>query len=100
MIAPLSMRYLAVVTAILLGFTAGEAAPSKKESRATQAYNQRMSDIASRAIDSELSKHSERLSGVSMKLRYTVDQSGHVRDVEIVSDKPDRWAEKTGCARS
>src|SRR5207244_10945568 len=51
--------------------------------------------IARQALDAELLKHPERLNGVSMKLRYTVDQDGRVHNVKVISRTPERWAEKT-----
>jgi hypothetical protein len=91
------MRYLAAV-AILISCFLGvceKATAAERLSQATRAYNNQITAIAGRAINSEVTKHPERLSGVSMKLLYNVDQRGRVHNVRVVSGKPDRWAEKT-----
>jgi hypothetical protein len=92
------MRAVTVVTIALVSCAAQVAqksAAADKAPEATRAYNARISAIASNALAAELSKHSERLSGVSMKLQYSVDLHGRVHNVRIVSTHPDRWAEKT-----
>jgi TonB family protein len=87
------MRYLAALTASLICFHATTQAAEKSSS--VDAYNDRLAEIAKRALDTELLKHPERLNGVSMKLRYTVDRDGRVHNVKVISRTPDRWAEKT-----
>jgi TonB family protein len=87
------MRYLMALTASLICFHA-VAHAAEKTSPAT-AYNERLAEIAKKALDAELLKHPERLNGVSMKLRYTVDRNGRVHNVKVVSRTPDRWTEKT-----
>jgi hypothetical protein len=87
------MRYL---TALITGLVCFHAMASAAEkSSATAAYNDRLAEIAKRALDAELLKHPERLNGVSMKLRYTVDRDGHVHNVKVISRTPDRWPERT-----
>ena len=66
-----------------------------KSEQATNAYRDSTSEIAHRAIDTELFKHPERLLGVSMKITYQIDRSGHVQNVTIVAGHRNRWAEKT-----
>jgi hypothetical protein len=87
------MRYLAALMAGLICFHAMATAAEK--SSATAAYNDRLAEIAKRALDAELLKHPERLSSVSMKLRYTVDRDGRVHNVKVISRTPDRWPERT-----
>jgi hypothetical protein len=87
------MRHLAALTMSLVCFHAVAHAAGKKP--ATDAYVERISGTVNRLIDSELSKHPERLNDVSIKLRYDVDRRGRVQNVEIISAKPDRWAANT-----
>ncbi len=87
------MRYLAALAASLICFHATVQAGEK--SSPIDAYNDRLAEIAKRALDTELLKHPERINGVSMKLRYTVDRDGRVHNVKVISRTPDRWAEKT-----
>ena len=92
------MRNLAAATILLICCGEGaarEASAASKQSQATAAFDKRITTIASQAVLAEVSKHPERLNGVSMKLRFTVDQSGRVHNVRVVSGKPERWAEKT-----
>jgi hypothetical protein len=86
------MRYF---TALITGLTCFYAvAHAAEKSSPAAAYNERLAEIAKQALDTELLKHPERLNGVSMKLRYSVDRDGRVHN-EKVSRTPDRWAEKT-----
>jgi TonB family protein len=87
------MRYLAALTTSLICFHA--TAQAAEKSSPVDAYNDRLAAIAKRALDTELLKHPERLNGVSMRLRYTVDRDGRVHNVKVISRTPDRWAEKT-----
>jgi TonB family protein len=87
------MRYLAALTTSLICFHA--IAQAAEKSSPTAAYNERLAEIAKKALVAELLKHPERLNGVSMKLRYSVDRDGRVHNVKVVSRTPDRWAEKT-----
>jgi TonB family protein len=87
------MRYLAALTTSLICFHA--IAQAAEKSSPTAAYNERLAEIAKKALEAELLKHPERLTGVSMKLRYSVDRDGRVHNVKVVSRTPDRWAEKT-----
>jgi TonB family protein len=87
------MRYLAALTTSLICFHA--TAQATEKSSPTAAYNERLAEIARQALNAELLKHSERLNGVSMKLRYTVDRDGRVHNAKVISRTPDRWAEKT-----
>ena len=87
------MRYLAVLTTTLICFFA--IAQAAEKSSPTAAYNERLAEIAKKALDAELLKHPDRLNGVSMKLCYSVDRDGHVHNVKVVSRTPDGWAEKT-----
>jgi TonB family protein len=92
------MRVVVAVMILLICCGQGaarETPAANKPSPATVAYEKGITTIASQAVLSEVSKHSERLNGVLMKLRYTVDQRGRVHNVRVVSGKPDRWAEKT-----
>jgi hypothetical protein len=87
------MRYL---TALLSGLICIHAMASTAEkSSATAAFNDRLAEIAKRALDTELLKHPERLNGVSMKLCYTVDRDGRVHNVKVISRTPDHWPERT-----
>jgi hypothetical protein len=67
---------------------------SEKKS-AADAYARRLAAIVDRLIDSELSKHQELLNAVSMKLRYNVDRTGRVQNVDILSAEPDLRGAKT-----
>ena len=87
------MRYLAALTTSLMCFHA--TAQATEKASPTAAYNGRLAEIARQALNAELFKHPERLSGVSMKLRYAVDRDGRVHNVKVMSRTPDRWAEKT-----
>jgi hypothetical protein len=87
------MRYLAALTISLVCFHL--TAEAAEKSSPTAAYNDRLAAISKKALNAELSKHPERLSGASMKLRYTVDRNGRVHNVKVVSRTPDGWAEKT-----
>jgi hypothetical protein len=87
------MRYLAALTISLVCFQA--TAQAAEKSSPTTVYNDRLAAISKKALGAELSKHPERLSGASMKLRYTVDRNGRVHNVKVMSRTPDGWAEKT-----
>src|SRR5262245_20675529 len=87
------MRYLVALVMSLICFHA--IAQAAEKSSPTAAYNDRLAGIAQQALNAELLKHPERLNGVSMKLRYTVDRDGRVHNVKVISRTPDRWAEKT-----
>jgi hypothetical protein len=82
------MRYLAALTTSLMCFLA--TAQAAEKSSPTAVYNDRLAGIAKQALDAELLKHPERLNGVSMKLRYTVDRGGRVHNVKVISRTPDR----------
>jgi len=71
-------------------------AQAAEKAPATAAYNEKLTEIAKKALDAELLKHPERLvNGVSMKVRYSVDRNGRVHNVKVVSRTPNGWAEKT-----
>jgi hypothetical protein len=87
------MRYLAALISTLVCLDAIAHAAEQKP--ATAAYVKRVAAIVNHLLDSELSKHPQRLNNVSIKLRYEVDQYGRVQRVEIISAKPDRLAANT-----
>ncbi|HEX4630478.1 MAG TPA: hypothetical protein VH188_05890 [Chthoniobacterales bacterium] len=87
------MRYLAALTMSVACFHLTAQAAEKSSPAA--AYNDRLAAISKKALEAELTKHPERLSGTSMKLRYTVDRNGRVHNVKVMSRTPDGWAETT-----
>jgi hypothetical protein len=87
------MRYLAALMASLIFFNV--TAQAAQKSSAASDYNDRLAGMARRALNVEFSQHPERLNGVSMKLRYSVDRDGRVHNVKVISRAPERWAEKT-----
>jgi len=83
--------FLALLAASMMCFRALALATSKLP--AAEAYNERLKRIANKALHSALMKHPDRLNGVAMKIRYTVDRDGHVHNVKVVSRTHDSSAE-------
>jgi hypothetical protein len=66
---------------------------------AASAYQAQTSQIAYRAVVTELLKHPERLRAVSMKLMFQIDRQGRVHDIKVMSKTPRGWAEETARRR-
>jgi muconolactone delta-isomerase len=58
-------------------------------------YQALTGEMAHSAIRAALWKHPERWTQISMKLRYGIDDRGHIHDITISSATPNRWAEET-----
>jgi hypothetical protein len=71
------------------------AAAEKPISDAYKAYTAQAGDFAVHAIDSELEKHLERLKGISLQVRFQVDQLGRAHEIKIISKQPNEWARET-----
>jgi hypothetical protein len=84
--------FLAVLTAGVMCFHSLALAAGKLPS--ANAYNERLKRIVNKALHSALMKHTDRLNGVTMKIRYAVDRDGHVHDVKVMSRTHDSSAEK------
>jgi len=60
-----------------------------------RAYTLQVNDVARRVVLAELSKHPERIHRMSMKCTVQLDRQGHPRNVQVVSNTHNRWAEDT-----
>ena len=87
------MRYFASLATLLICFHTVVRAAQNESPAAV--YNDRISAIADHAIQTEFAKYPVLQKDFSMKLRYSIDQEGHIRNVKIVSRTPNGWAEKT-----
>jgi TonB family protein len=61
---------------------------------AAYAYQTRISELARQPIASELRKYSGRVSGISMKTVFEIDQLGRAHVIQVLSKPPNRWAEE------
>ena len=86
------MRFFVTLTASLICLQTISHAAEKNP--ALEAYVLRLGTIVNGVVDSEITKHPERLNpgGFSVKLEYRVGRNGRVQAVEIVSARPDRSA--------
>jgi len=60
-----------------------------------RAYANQVTDVPRRMVLAELVKHPERIHRMSMKCTFQVDRQGHPRNVQVVSNTHNRWAEDT-----
>jgi hypothetical protein len=58
-------------------------------------YTVQVNDVARRVVLAELSKHPERIHRMTMKCTVQLDRQGHPRNVQVVSNTHNRWAEDT-----
>jgi hypothetical protein len=84
------MRFFVTLTASLICLQTISHAAEKNP--ALEAYVLRLGTIVNGVVDSEITKHPERLNpgGFSVKLEYRVGRNGRVQAVEIISARPDR----------
>ena len=61
-----------------------------------RAYTLQVNNIARRVVLAELVKHPERIHRMSMKCTFQLDRLGHPRNVKVLSNTHNRWAEETG----
>ena len=60
-----------------------------------RAYTGQVNGVARRVVLAELVKHPERIPRMSMKCTFQLDRQGHPRNVQVVSNTHNRWAEDT-----
>jgi len=60
-----------------------------------RAYTGQVNGVARRVVLAELVKHPERIHRMSMKCTFQLDRQGHSRNVQVVSNTHNRWAEDT-----
>ena len=60
-----------------------------------RAYTLQINDVARRVVLAELVKHPERIHRMSMKCTFQLDRQGHPKNVKVVSNTHNRWAEDT-----
>ena len=84
------MRFFVTLTASLICLQT--MAHAAEKNLALEAYVLRLGAIVNALVDSEITKHPERLNpgGFSVKLVYHVGRNGRVQAVEIISARPDR----------
>ena len=75
-------RFYSLVGAALLLFHP-LARGADKLPPATVAYNERLTKVVKKAMNSAISKHPERFYGLSLKIRYAVDRDGGVHNVKV-----------------
>jgi TonB family protein len=82
---------------LLCGFAVAQpgVAVEKPKSDAYKAYSAEAGTFANHAISAELVKHSERLKGISLQLKFRVDQLGRAHEVKIIPTQPNDWAQET-----
>ena len=88
-----SLIALLMVTSVQLWPTHAHAADSDAAGRA---YTQEVNNVARRVVIAELVKQPERIHRMSLKCTFQLDRQGHPRNVKVVSNTNNRWAEKTG----
>jgi len=60
-----------------------------------RAYTGQVNGVARRVVLAELVKHPERIHRMSMKRTFQLDRQGRPRNVQVVSNTHNRWAEDT-----
>lgn len=82
---------------LLCGFAVAQpgVAVEKPKSAASKAYTAEAGTFANHAIAAELQKHPERLKGISLQLKFRVDQLGRAHEVQIIPTQPNDWAQET-----
>jgi hypothetical protein len=92
------MRVRPIISFVLLLATYGVAqsvfAAEKAKSAAYKAYQEQCGLIANQAIEGELEKRPERLSKISLKVKFQVDRLGRVHNIELISGRQNQWAEE------
>jgi hypothetical protein len=58
-------------------------------------YQAKTGKLSEDAVSAEIEKHPERWTEISMKVRFRIDATGRIHDVQIVSFVANRWAEDT-----
>jgi hypothetical protein len=58
-------------------------------------YQARVEKLSHDAVFADLEKHPERWDKLSMKLKFRIDPSGRIHDIQILSGFPNQWAEQT-----
>ena len=88
-----SVLALLMVTSVQLWAAHAHAADSNAVGRA---YTLQVNNVARGVVVAELVKHPERIHRMSMKCTFQLDRLGHPRNVKVVSNTQNRWAEETG----
>ena len=60
-----------------------------------RAYTGQVNGVARRVLLAERVKHPERIHRMSMKCTFQLDRQGHPRNVQVVSNTHNGWAEDT-----
>src|SRR5215468_1675652 len=89
---PQSVIALLMITSVQLWPAHVYAADSDAVGRA---YTGQVNGVARRVVLAELVKHPERIHRMSMKCTFQLDRQGHPRNVQVVSNTHNRWAEDT-----
>jgi len=87
-----SMIALLMIASVQLWPAHAHAADSDAVGRA---YTGQVNSVARRVLLVELVKHPERIHRMSLKCTFQLDGQGHPRNVQVVSDTHNRWAEDT-----
>jgi hypothetical protein len=92
------MRARPIISFVLLlvAYGVGQSvfAAEKAKSPAYKAYEEQCGLIANQAIERELEKRPERLSKISLNLKFQVDHLGRVHNIALISGRQNHWAEE------